>query len=66
MADSEQEVSNWAETVTNITHYHPDALKSAKAVALAIYWAKKNISAEEIGYRINDVYGLALRSEAAA
>jgi ADP-ribosyl-[dinitrogen reductase] hydrolase len=36
MAESEQEVSDWAETVTNITHDHPDALKSAKAVALAI------------------------------
>lgn len=36
MAESEQEVSNWVETVTNITHDHPDALKSAKAVALAI------------------------------
>ena len=54
MAESEQEVNDWAATVTNITHNHPDALKSAKAVALAIYWARNNVSAEEIGYRIKD------------
>lgn len=57
LAESEQEVNDWTETVTNITHNHPDALKAAKAVALAIYWAKHKVPAEEIRYRIKDEFG---------
>ena len=40
MAESEQEVNDWAETITNITHNHPDALKSAKAVAFGAIRAR--------------------------
>ena len=47
MAESEQELIDWAETVINITHYHPEALNSAQAVALAVYLARKNGFAEE-------------------
>jgi hypothetical protein len=47
MAESEQEVIDWAETVINITHYLPEALNSAQAVALAIYLARNNGFAEE-------------------
>jgi ADP-ribosylglycohydrolase len=54
IAQTEQEVIEWADAVTNITHNHPDAIKSARAVALAIYWARNNVSAEEISYRIRD------------
>lgn len=46
----------WAETVTNITNYHPEALNSAQAVALAIYLARNNGFAEEIGYSIKDEF----------
>jgi len=48
MGESEQEVIDWAETVFNITDYHPEALNSAQAVALTIYLARNNGFAEEI------------------
>ena len=51
LANSEAEVLGWSDTVTSITHNHPDALHSAKAVALAIFWARRQAPAAEIGRR---------------
>ena len=41
IASTEAEVLSWSDTVTAITHNHPDAMNSAQAVALAIFWARR-------------------------
>ena len=45
---NEKEVLSNARESSNCTHNHPDAVKAAKAVALAIYLAKKGIRKQAI------------------
>lgn len=52
LASTESELIGWSDTVTAITHNHPDAMNSAQAVALAIFWAKQKTSAQDIGQRL--------------
>ena len=57
IAQSEEEVKLLSKTVTEITHNHPEGLKGAEAVAMAIYLALHGSSKEEIGERmIKDYY----------
>jgi len=49
LADSEAQVIEWADFVTGVTHDHPEAITSARAVALAIFWAKNKVPTEKIG-----------------
>ena len=60
LANTEEEIIGWSNTVTNITHNHPDALNSAQAVALAIFWARQKKSAQTIGQQLSQRYGYAL------
>jgi ADP-ribosyl-[dinitrogen reductase] hydrolase len=57
LATTEEETVAWADHVTNLTHNHPDAVVSAQAVALAIYWAKRKVSAADITTRLAQRYG---------
>jgi ADP-ribosyl-[dinitrogen reductase] hydrolase len=57
LANAEEEAIAWADHVTNLTHSHPDAIASAQAVALAIYWAKRKVSAADITTRLTERYG---------
>lgn len=60
LARTEEEVIGWSDTVTAITHNHLDAMHTAQAVALAIYWARQKLPAVEIGQRLTERYGYAL------
>lgn len=60
LANTEAEVVSWSDTVTAITHNHPDAMHSAQAVALAIFWARQKTSAQDIGQRLTERYGYPL------
>ncbi len=60
LASTEAEVIGWSDTVTAITHNHPDAMNSAQAVALAIFWARKKTNAPEIGRRLTERFGYPL------
>ena len=57
LAESEEQALEWSDTVTNITHNHPDALDSARAVALAIHWARKKVDPSEIARRVQERFG---------
>ena len=57
IANSEEEVKLLSKAVTEITHNHPEGLKGAEAVAMAIFLARQGASKEEIKERmINDYY----------
>lgn len=57
IANSEEEVKVLSKTVTEITHNHPEGIKGAEAVAMAIYLALHDVSKEEIKERmINEYY----------
>ena len=57
IAQSEEEVKKLSKAVTEITHNHPEGLKGAEAVAMAIYMALHGSSKEEIRERmINEYY----------
>lgn len=57
LASSEQETLDWADTVTLTTHNHPDAVTAARAVALAVHWARRKLPAAEISRRVHDRFG---------
>ena len=52
LATSEEAVIAMSDVVTCITHNHPEAMASAQAVALAVYWAKRGVEAGEIQRRL--------------
>ena len=52
LATSEEAVITMSDAVTGITHNHPEAMASAQAVALAVYWAKHSAQAAEIQRRL--------------
>ena len=57
IANSEEEVKLLSKAVTEITHNHPEGIKGAEAVAMAIYLALHGASKEEIKERmVNDYY----------
>ena len=57
IANSEEEVKLLSKTVTEITHNHPEGIKGAEAVAMAIYLALHGASKEEIKERmVKDYY----------
>ena len=62
IANSEEEVKKISKAVTEITHNHPEGIKGAEAVAMAIYLALHGASKEEIKDRmIKDYYpGIAI------
>lgn len=57
IANSEEEVKVLSKAVTEITHNHPEGIKGAEAVAMAIYLALHGVFKEEIKERmINEYY----------
>lgn len=57
IANSEEEVKLLSKAVTEITHDHPEGIKGAEAVAMAIYLAHQGASREAIKERmIKDYY----------
>lgn len=60
LAASETEALAWADTATAITHNHPDSMTAARAVALAIFWARQKITPADIASRLSDRFGYQL------
>lgn len=52
LAGTEDEVLQWSDSATTITHNHPEAIASARAVALAIFWARRGIAPTEIAAQL--------------
>lgn len=55
--DSEEDVLREARRSAEVTHNHPEGIKGAQAVALAILLARKGASKEEIKHRIENDFG---------
>ena len=56
VAQSEEELKRLCRIVTEITHDHPEGLKGAEAVAMAIYLALHGASKDEIKQRMVEDY----------
>ena len=57
IADTQNEVKILSKLVTEITHNHPEGLKGAEAIAMAVYLAKEKYTKEEIKQiMIHDYY----------
>ena len=56
ISESEEEVKYFSRLVTEVSHNHPEGLKGAESVAMAIYLARKGASMEEIRRRMIEYY----------
>jgi len=57
LACSDDEAIAWADAATAITHNHPDGIASARAVALAVFWARQKMAAPDIAARLTERFG---------
>jgi ADP-ribosylglycohydrolase len=57
LATSEDDVIGWADAATAITHNHPEGIASARAVALAIFWARHKTPAPVIAAKLTERFG---------
>ncbi len=55
--DKKEEVLKFAEITASVTHNHPEGIKGAKAIALAILLARKGENKEQIKYEIEINFG---------
>ena len=60
--DTEEEVLSEAKRSAEVTHNHPEGIKGAQAIALAIYLARKGVDKEVIGSTITERFGYSLSS----
>lgn len=57
LATSEEEALAWADAATAITHNHPEGMASARAVALAIFWARRKTDPPTIASWLTERFG---------
>lgn len=57
-AKDEDELFRLADAVTAVSHNHPEGIKGAEAVALAVFLAKHGADKDEIRSRMSDYYPL--------
>ena len=57
LATSAEEAMGWADAATAFTHNHPEGIASARAVALAIFWARHKTSARTIAAQLTERFG---------
>lgn len=62
-ARTEEEVRKLTAAVTSVTHNHPEGIKGAEAIAMAIYWARENEDKEDIFQYIARYYYPELKTE---
>lgn len=60
--DAEEEVLSEAKRSAEVTHNHPEGIKGAQAIALAIFLARKGVVKEVIGSTITERFGYSLSS----
>ena len=56
ISESEEDVKYFSRLVTEVSHNHPEGIKGAEAVAMAIYLARTGASMEEIRKRMIEYY----------
>jgi len=56
ISESEDDVRYFSRLVTEVSHNHPEALKAAEAVAMAIYLARTGSTMEQIRARMIEYY----------
>ena len=56
VAESEEEVKELSKIVTEVSHDHPEGLKGAEAVAMAVYLARTGKSKEQIRVKMQGYY----------
>lgn len=56
ISESEEDVRYFSRLVTEVSHNHPEGLKGAESVAMAIYLARSGASMEEIRTRMVEYY----------
>ena len=56
VAKSENELKQLSRTVTYTTHNHPEAIKGAEAIAMAIYWSRQGLDKKIIFDRLAKYY----------
>lgn len=56
IAESEEDVRYFSRLVTEVSHNHPEGIKGAESVAMAIYLARRGASMEEIRARMIEYY----------
>jgi ADP-ribosyl-[dinitrogen reductase] hydrolase len=61
LAMTEQEAVDWADYFTVVTHDQEDAIAAARAVSLAIYWARHEVESSEITKRLTERFGYNLK-----
>lgn len=62
ISNTEEEVLSEAKRSAEVTHNHPEGIKGAQAIALAIYLASKGVVKEIIGTTITKRFGYSLSS----
>lgn len=61
LARTEDEAIQWADYFTVVTHDQADAIAAARAVSLAIYWARHQVDLVEIANRLSERFGYNLQ-----
>ncbi|MBQ8689416.1 MAG: ADP-ribosylglycohydrolase family protein [Clostridia bacterium] len=56
ISESEDDVKYFSRLVTEVSHNHPEGIKGAESVAMAIYLARKGAAMEEIRARMIEYY----------
>lgn len=60
VADSEEQVKSLSKAITEISHNHPEGLKGAEAIAMAVYLARTGNAKEYIRERLSYYYSVLL------
>jgi ADP-ribosyl-[dinitrogen reductase] hydrolase len=61
LVSTEDQAIQWADYFTVVTHDQADAIAAARAVSLAIYWARQQVDAIEIANRLTERFGYKLK-----
>lgn len=56
IADSEKEVKELSAKITEISHNHPEGMKGAEAIAMAVYLARIGVDKQTIRHRMAEYY----------
>jgi ADP-ribosyl-[dinitrogen reductase] hydrolase len=63
LAESEDQVIEWSDFITSVTHNHVHSLIAAKTTALAIYWFRNRVSVAEVRIRLEQLSGYDLTAK---
>ena len=56
LCDTRNQIKEWAKVSAEVTHNHPEGIKGAQAISLAIWMASRGLSKEEIKSQISEEF----------